>query len=153
MADLPDNHIHPLTRDAWRDWLEEHHGRDGGVWLVRYKKATGKPSVSYDEAIEEAMCFGWVDSVPRTLDAAGADGSWSLLDDVENLVVPDDLAAAFEAHPPAAEHWEAFPRSVKRGILAWITQAKRDATRARRIEETASLAARNLRANQWPRQG
>ena len=85
------------------------------------------------------------------IDAAQADGSWSALDDVENLVVPDDLAAAFAAHPPAAEHWAAFPRSAKRGILEWIATAKRVPTRTKRIEETACLAAENVRANQWPR--
>ena len=85
------------------------------------------------------------------INRAKADGSWSLLDDVENLVVPDDLAAALEARPPAPDEWGGFPHSVKRGILEWIVQAKRPATRARRIEETASMAQRGERANQWPR--
>ena len=85
------------------------------------------------------------------IDRAQADGSWTLLDDVEDLVVPDDLAEAFGAHPPAAEEWEAFPRSAKRGILEWIVQAKRPETRARRITETATMAQRGEHANQWPR--
>ncbi len=194
MPEPPDNSTYPADRAAWRAWLEAHHERDDGVWLVRNKKAAGTPTVSYDEAVEEALCFGWIDSLPRSLDeertmlyvaprrpgsgwsrpnkqriarmvkagkmtpagqakidAAKADGSWSALDDIENLVVPDDLAAAFEAYPGSANHWEAFPRSVKRGILEWIATAKREATRARRIEETARLAQRNERANQWSR--
>jgi uncharacterized protein YdeI (YjbR/CyaY-like superfamily) len=83
------------------------------------------------------------------VEAAKADGSWTLLDAVEDLVVPDDLAAAFDAAPPAGEHWEAFPRSVKRSILEWIVQARRPETRARRVAEAAEKAARNERANQW----
>jgi uncharacterized protein YdeI (YjbR/CyaY-like superfamily) len=68
MAELPENAFHPLSRAAWRDWLEQHHERAAGVWLVSYKQGTGKPYVSYDEAVEEALCFGWVDSKPGKLD-------------------------------------------------------------------------------------
>jgi uncharacterized protein YdeI (YjbR/CyaY-like superfamily) len=85
----------------------------------------------------------------RVIDAARSDGSWSRLDAVENLIVPDDLAAAFDDRPPAREHWDGFPRSVRRSILEWIVQAKRDTTRAARIEETARLAQVDERANQW----
>jgi uncharacterized protein YdeI (YjbR/CyaY-like superfamily) len=83
------------------------------------------------------------------VEAAQADGSWSLLDGVEALEVPADLAAALAALPPAAEHFAAFPRSVKRSILEWIQLAKKPETRAKRIQETATLAAANRRANQW----
>jgi len=83
------------------------------------------------------------------IEAAKADGWWTLLDGVENLVVPDDLAAALDAHPPAREHWDAFPRSVRRALLEWIVQAKRAETRAKRIAETAEKAQVNERANQW----
>ena len=83
------------------------------------------------------------------VESAKRDGSWTALDDVENLIVPEDLAAAFESHPGSAEQWEEFPRSVKRGILEWIVSAKRPATREKRITETATLAARGERANQW----
>jgi uncharacterized protein YdeI (YjbR/CyaY-like superfamily) len=85
------------------------------------------------------------------IEAAKADGSWTLLDAVEDLVVPDDLAAAFDAAPSAREHWEAFPRSVRRAILEWIVQARRPQTRARRVAETADKASRNERAHQWSR--
>lgn len=186
--------VHAETREAWRAWLDAHHATTPGAWLVSWKKATGRPFVSYDDAVEEALAVGWVDSQPRTLDAgramryfaprkagsgwsapnkariarleaegrmapagaaavarARADGSWTALDAVEALVVPDDLAAALDAHDGARAHWDAFPRSARRGILEWIVQAKRAETRAGRIEETARLAARNERANQWPR--
>jgi uncharacterized protein YdeI (YjbR/CyaY-like superfamily) len=186
--------VHPETRAEWREWLAANHDSCVGAWFVSWKKHTGRPAVAYDEAVSEALAFGWVDSVPRTLDddrsmlwyasrkpgsawsrpnkervarleaegrmapagaavvaAARADGSWSKLDDVEDLVVPSDLAAAFVEHPGSADEWEAFPRSAKRGILEWIVQAKKPETRAKRVAETAELAARRERANQWPR--
>lgn len=184
--------FHPDDRGAWRHWLQEHHADAPGVWLVTWRKPSGKPVLSYDDAVEEALAFGWIDSkggkvdddrtrllmTPRKrgsgwsrpnkeriarLEAAGlmapagaaviaaakADGAWSRLDDVEDLVVPDDLAAAFERHAGSRQHWDGFPRSARRGILEWIVNAKRADTRARRIEETASRAARGERANQW----
>lgn len=192
MTDLPPNAFQALTRDDWRTWLIENHTQAPHVWLITYKVATGKPTLTYDEAVEEALCFGWIDSLPRKLDAerkmlyfaprkpgsgwsrpnkervermiatgsmtaaglakieaAKADGSWTALDEIENLVIPEDLAAALAENPPAADYWEAFPRSVKRGILEWIATAKRATTRSQRIAETARLAQQNERANQW----
>ena len=89
------------------------------------------------------------DAGRAVVEAAKADGSWTLLDDVEDLIVPADLAAAFEAVPGSREHWEAFPRSAKRGILEWIVQAKTAPTRAKRIAAAADGAGRGERANQW----
>lgn len=192
MPQPPPNSIHPLTRAEWRDWLAANHGRDEGVWPITYKKATAKPRIDYNDAVEEALCFGWVDSKPNKLDdqrsmlyfaprkagsgwsrpnkeriermlaaglmapagmamveAAKTDGSWTMLDAVENLEVPDDLAAEFDKYPNARANWDAFPRSARRGILEWIVQAKRPDTRAKRIAETVRLAEDNIRANQW----
>ena len=87
------------------------------------------------------------------IERAVADGSWALLDDVENLVVPDDLTAAFERHPGSRTQWETFPPSSRQMALWWIRQAKRPETRARRIEETARLAAEGIRANEPRRPG
>jgi uncharacterized protein YdeI (YjbR/CyaY-like superfamily) len=187
-----DDRVQPGSLAEWRDWLAAHHDRGHGVWLVTWRAGSAGPKITYEESVEQALCFGWVDSKGRALDAertmlwfaprkarsgwsrpnkqrverlfaaglmeppgialveaAKADGSWALLDAVEDLVVPDDLAAAFAAHPPAAEHWTAFPRSVRRAILEWIVQARRPETRAKRVTETAEKAARNERANQW----
>jgi uncharacterized protein YdeI (YjbR/CyaY-like superfamily) len=191
----PENSFHPLTLREWREWLELHHEQSEGLWLIRFKQTTGKPAISYDESVEEALCFGWVDSKPGKLDdtrtmlyfaprkpksgwaktnkarvekliaegrmtasglakieEAKRDGSWSKLDEVEKLTIPPDLSEALASNPPAALHFAAFPKSVKRGILEWIEQAKRPETRVKRINETATLAAQNLRANQWPPQ-
>jgi len=187
MTAIPVNSVHPATRTEWRMWLEQNHTRTEGVWLISFKKATGKPRVEYDEAVEEALCFGWIDSKGNKLDdersmlyfaprkprtgwskpnkervekliaagqmapaglakvaAAKRDGSWNALDAIEALEIPPDLEQALAAHPMAKQYFDAFPRSVKRGILEWIASAKR-------IEETARLAAENKRANQWRR--
>lgn len=56
------------TRAAWRSWLARHHDRSKGLWLAYYKKASGKTSVTYEEALEEALAFGWIDSTVRRLD-------------------------------------------------------------------------------------
>lgn len=187
----PPNSVHPKTRAEWRQWLEKHHTRTEGVWLITYKKATGKPRVEYEEAVEEALCFGWIDSKANKLDdersmlwmsprkpgtgwsrpnkerierltaagliapaglakieAARKDGSWEALDAVEALEIPPDLEKAFASYGAAKQNFEAFPRSVKRAILEWISNAKKPETRAKRVEETARLAGENRRANQ-----
>jgi uncharacterized protein YdeI (YjbR/CyaY-like superfamily) len=66
---LPENAIHPKSRAAWRRWLAANHTRNDGVWLVTYKQSAGIPDISYNDGVEEALCFGWVDSRPRALDA------------------------------------------------------------------------------------
>ena len=180
----------PLSRAEWRAWLAENFDKSEGVWFVYYKKHTGKPRVSYDDAVEEALCFGWIDGLARGLDderskllftprkpksvwskpnkarvekiiaegiiteaglakieAAKRDGSWNALNSIDNLEIPPDLAKELKANQTAAEYFEKFPDSVKKGILYWISSAKRDETRRVRIEKTISMAARNKRAN------
>jgi uncharacterized protein YdeI (YjbR/CyaY-like superfamily) len=85
------------------------------------------------------------------IEAAKADGSWERLDAIDALVIPDDLARALGAHPPAAANFDAFPPSARRGILEWIANAKTESTRTKRVIQTSEMAARNERANQWPR--
>jgi len=79
---------------------------------------------------------------------AKQDGIWSKLDIVEALELPSDLLKAFKAQPGALGYLGAFPRFSKRAILEWIGNAKTEATRAKRVAATASLAAGNVRANQ-----
>lgn len=196
MVRLPKNATHPKSRADWRRWLEQNHTQQEGVWLVSYKKATGKPRFEYEESVEEAICFGWIDSKvnkldeersmlwfaprkPRTgwskpnkervarmlamglmhpagmakVDQAKSDGSWNSLDGVEELEVPADLRDALAFYPNATSHFNAFPRSVKRGILEWIQVARKPETRANRVNETARLANENRRANQWKPKG
>ncbi len=60
--------LHVETRPEWRAWLEHNHEDSGGVWLVSWKKAAGRPFVSCTDSVDEALCFGWVDSRPNRLD-------------------------------------------------------------------------------------
>ncbi|MCU0334236.1 MAG: YdeI/OmpD-associated family protein [Chitinophagaceae bacterium] len=177
---------------AWRAWLQQYHQQAQQVWLVIFRKGGPIPSVTYPEALDEALCFGWIDSKINKRDtqshyqffsvrnaksnwsqvnkekvekliAAGKmapaglamvalakeTGTWTALDEVEAGLIPPDLQAALAAQPPAAANFESFPRSARRGILEWIMNAKTPATRQKRILETARLAARNERANQY----
>ncbi|MES1244721.1 MAG: YdeI/OmpD-associated family protein [Acidobacteriota bacterium] len=60
--------LHVTNREDWRAWLAGHHASETEVWLVFAKAHTGRPRVSYDEAVEEALCYGWIDSIVRKLD-------------------------------------------------------------------------------------
>ena len=60
--------LYVTTRGEWRDWLERNHKKENEVWLVYYKKHTGKPRIPYDDAVEEALCFGWIDSIVKRVD-------------------------------------------------------------------------------------
>ena len=180
------------SRAEWRNWLMANHANSNGVWLLFHKVATGKPTITYEEGVLEALCFGWIDSKgnkfdndrsllyysprnPRSnwsalnktrvvmlleqglmmpagqhmIDLAKQTGTWTALEEVDALTIPDDLQSALLANPPAEANFMAFPKSAKRGILEWILNAKRPDTRAKRIAETATLAAQNIRANQF----
>jgi len=175
-----------------RTWLTQNAGQGSGAWIVTFKKSVTDRYVALSEVVDEALCFGWIDSLPRAKDAdrtmlyisprkpgsnwsrvnkdkvarlvaAGRmteqgravidrsmeDGSWSALDDVENLVIPPDLQAAFDAVPDAQSNWDTFPRSVKRGALETVLNAKRAPTRAAKIATIVECSARNERPFQW----
>jgi uncharacterized protein YdeI (YjbR/CyaY-like superfamily) len=191
MKMAPSNSVQVLTRGEWRSWLMNNHRQPNGIWLITYKKATGIGSIEYSDIVDEALCFGWIDSKANKLDderkmqwmttrkpksgwskvnkgkieqliesglmmpagytkieAAQLDGSWSLLDSIENLELPTDLVDALALYPNATKHFNAFPRSSKRIILHWIQMAKKDDTRKKRVDETARCAEDNIRANQ-----
>lgn len=59
---------HPKTRQQWRDWLKRNHQKEPGVWMIYYRKHTGKRAFSWSEAVDEALCFGWIDSIERVVD-------------------------------------------------------------------------------------
>ncbi|MFH1185827.1 MAG: hypothetical protein V1755_12445 [Chloroflexota bacterium] len=61
--------LYVTTRQEFRRWLQRNHAARTEIWLVRYKKATGKPSIDYVEAVEEAICFGWIDGFEKSIDA------------------------------------------------------------------------------------
>lgn len=61
--------FYPTVREEWREWLETHHQTKTEIWLRRFKKAAGKPSISYDDLVEECLCFGWIDGLVKKYDA------------------------------------------------------------------------------------
>ena len=60
--------LHVATRQAWREWLAENHAAQREVWLIFYKQHTGQPSLPYADALDEALCFGWIDSIIQKID-------------------------------------------------------------------------------------
>lgn len=117
------------------------------------KPGSGWSKVNKDR-LEALLAEGLVTQAGLTvIEAAKTDGSWSKLDDVDALVVPEDLRRELDRHPNAGASFDAFPPSARRGILEWIVQAKRPETRSRRVAEAAELAERNERALAWPRKG
>lgn len=171
-------------------WLKKNHSSLKGIWLV-FDKGTHR-SMSYDDIVEELLCFGWVDSKPGKVDAtksklwiaprnpksnwsainkqrigklqkegrlhdsgkaivslAKKSGSWNALNDVASLSVPADLQIELRKFPDAHTHFDTFPPSTKKAILEWILNAKKPETRVKRVKETASLAQKNIRANQY----
>ena len=60
--------LYITNRDDWRKWLEKNHDKEKEIWLIYYKKNTKKTRIPYDDAVEEALCFGWIDSTVKRLD-------------------------------------------------------------------------------------
>ena len=68
MSELLKDSFCPSNREEWRNWLEKNHKNKGFVWLIFYKKKSPKYNLSWSEAVEEAICFGWIDSVKKSID-------------------------------------------------------------------------------------
>lgn len=134
-------------------WIDSKPGKLDAersmLWIAPRKAGTNWSKLN-KERVQSAISAGRMTAAGLAkVKAAQKDGSWTALDTVEALELPDDLVAAFRKHKTTATHFEAFPRSVKRSILEWIANAKTAETCARRIAETAERAAVNERANQW----
>ena len=91
----------------------------------------------------------WLLAGIAIVEEAKRSGTWNALDKVEALILPPDLLKALKRNKTAFTNFAAFPPSAKRGILEWISNAKREETRKKRIDETARLAKENIRANQY----
>ena len=134
-------------------WIDSKPGRIDDrrtALLCTPRKAGSSWSLVNKERFAALQSEGRIaQSGQQTALAAQADGSWDRLADVDALVVPEDLLAAFDSNPQARLHWDGFPPSARRGILEWILNAKRPSTRSQRIAETVDKASRNERALQW----
>ena len=118
------------------------------VWITPRKNGTGWSKIN-KEQVEKLIKAGLM-SAPglAKVEAANQDGSWKVLDAMEAREIPSDLERAFSKNKTARGYFEAFPRSVKRAILEWISSGKRPETRAQRIAEAVTKAEQNIRANQ-----
>ena len=181
--------VYVADRAAWRRWLATNHDRSPGIWLVFDKKSSRADRLAYAHAVEEALCFGWIDSTVRPLDdaryvqlmtprkpksnwsrpnkerverliaeglmaapglasieRAKSNGSWTRLEVVDAMVVPDDLAMALAAVAQGAEKFAALSMTARKGFLYWINGAVRPETRARRVAEVAVHIAANRKS-------
>ena len=159
----PDNYTQaqPVSRAEWGQWLAEHHASQPGVWLVYFKKAIGQPSVTYAEAVEEALCFGWIDSLPRKLDAERTQllftprkpkSGWSKVNkerllrlEAAGLLLPAGLAAIARAKENGA--WESLDAAEAGTVPADLAAALAADAPAARHFAAFSPSARKMLLN------
>ncbi|MFA9496742.1 MAG: YdeI family protein [Candidatus Bathyarchaeota archaeon] len=176
-----------LDPGEWRRWLEVNHSQDEAIWVVIQKVKSPNPGIKYDEALDEALCFGWIDGKMRRLDEyefiqwfsprrrnslwsrrnrdkvemlngegrmtgtglaevekAKMNGRWESAYSLKDTpTMPDDLLEALKSNKVAHDNFSAFPNSARFMYIHWINDAKRDSTRARRINRVVERAAEN----------
>jgi len=179
--------LHVTNRDDWREWLRKNYATEKEVWLIYYKKHTGKPSIPYDDSVEEALCFGWIDNIIKRIDdekfvrkftprkakskwseankkrarkmmkegkmtkaglakirEAKKSGEWFKAEPVrKELVIPPYMKEALAKNKKALDNFNNLARSYKRHYIGWITSAKREETRERRLAEAIRLLEQN----------
>jgi uncharacterized protein YdeI (YjbR/CyaY-like superfamily) len=174
---------HPVDLAAWRAWLAANHATERGCWVASWRTGSGRTRVPYPDLVEEALCWGWIDSTVNTFDddrglqmmtprkpkstwsrlnrqrvadmeaqgrmtdagrrvveVAKANGCWTILDPVEDLIEPDDLATALDAVPAARAAWDALPPSTRKQQLFTVVSATGADTRAKRIVKIVTEA-------------
>jgi uncharacterized protein YdeI (YjbR/CyaY-like superfamily) len=169
-----------------------NHKKKAAVWLIFYKKKYPNYNLSWSESVDEALCFGWIDSTKRTIDTekykqyfsrrkaksnwskinkdkvkilieqglmkeegyksieiAKKNDSWTFLDEVEALIIPEDLKGEFEKYKGSMEYFDSLSKSAKKILLYWVISAKRKETRQKRILEIAENASKNFKPKQF----
>lgn len=177
--------LHVTSREDWHTWLKENHDQEKEVWLIFYKKHTGQSRLPYDDAVEEALCFGWIDSIVKRIDdekyaqkftprkpdskwselnkkrvekmirqgrmteagmalinAAKKSGKWEQVISLpKELTLPPGIKDALAANKKAWENFNQLAPSQQRLYVGWITTAKKEETRQRRLKEAVELLA------------
>jgi len=185
-------YIYFESQQSFREWLEINHDKSQGVWLVFYKKHCKKNWINYQQALDEALCFGWIDSTKKRMDEdkyvqvfsprrnisnwsdvnkkkvmdlmeqgrmteAGLNKidiylergklDWELSTDTakekKQLVIPRYFQDILNEHPKALENFSNLAPSYKKHYVHWISDAKREHTRNKRIEESIKLLSEN----------
>lgn len=182
----------PKDKKGWRKWLEANHRSKEGIWLIFHKQKSANYNLSWSESVDEALCFGWIDSTKKNIDeerymqffckrkpksnwsrvnkekvkvliesglmraqghksieVAKQNGSWSFLDEVEALVIPQDLESELNSHSGAMEYFTSLSKSARKILLYWVVSAKREATRQKRVLEIAKSASEGLKPKQF----
>ncbi len=182
-------HLYFKNASDWREWLHNNHDSSTGVYLIFYKVNSPFESMRWEEAVQVAICYGWIDSTVRNIDEhsrkqifsprknksvwsklnktyienliaenlmhesglakieiAKQNGSWNSLDNVEDLIIPEDLGLAFGQNKIAFENYKNFSPSYRKGYLYWLNQAKRPETRNNRIATIIELCLQNKKS-------
>lgn len=165
------------TPSEFRAWLEEHHDTSRELWVGYYKKSSGRPGITWPESVDEALCFGWIDGVRRSIDderytnrftprkprstwsavniarakelvelgrmhPAGLAAFEARTDDRSAIYsyeqrhqakLDDDLERQFRANAEAWEYFQSRPPSYRKAAVYWVTSAKKEETRRRRL--------------------
>lgn len=184
--------FYPASLTEWRKWLTKNHLSEQSVWLVYYARSSEKKSITWSEAVDVALCFGWIDSKRikidhetshqffckrkpnstwskinkekvrqlidnklmtkagyESIEIAKQNGSWTILDEVEEQIIPKDLEKAFKKHQGSKAFFKSLSRSAQKIMLSWIVLAKRPETRQKRIDEIAEHAGRKQKPSQF----
>ncbi len=184
--------FYPTNQTEWRQWLQANHVNKQSVWLVYYKKEMNKPTISWSNAVDEALCFGWIDSKKvsidkekshqffskrkakstwskinkakvenliahnlmtkagfESIDIAKQNGSWTILDEVEELIIPADLEQEFKTKAGSKDFFLSLSKSIRKAMLQWLVLAKQPATRQKRIIEIAALTSQKQKPKQF----
>jgi uncharacterized protein YdeI (YjbR/CyaY-like superfamily) len=182
----------PKNKNDWRKWLKLNHAEQEAVWVIFYKNNSPYYNLSWSEAVDEALCFGWIDSTKKRVDnekykqyfckrnaksnwskinkdkikiliekglmeeagyksieIAKENGTWTILDEVEKLVIPKELKKEFTNYKGSKKYFDSLSKSVKKGLLYWVVSAKRPETRQKRIIEIVENASKNMKPKQF----
>ena len=180
--------FYPKNLAKWRKWLEKNHIAERAVWVVFHSKKSELKSITWSEAVDVALCFGWIDSKKvkideetahqffskrkpkstwskinknkveklieqglmteagrRSIETAKQNDSWTILDEVEELIIPADLEAELANNPNSKDFFLSLRKSVRKIILAWLVFARTTETRQKRINEIVESAQQNLK--------
>ncbi|HFK5506645.1 MULTISPECIES: YdeI/OmpD-associated family protein [Elizabethkingia] len=178
----------PKSQTDWRHWLKKNHKSKQSVWLIYHTKKSNVPSLSWSDAVDEALCFGWIDSTRKkindisfmqffskrkpksnwskinkekvqqlidskrmtkqgyeSVEIAKQNGYWTILDEIEEVIIPEDLEIAFKKYNGSKDYFLSLSKSTRKIILSWIILVGKQETRQKRIEEVVESAALNLK--------
>jgi uncharacterized protein YdeI (YjbR/CyaY-like superfamily) len=181
------NELYFTSRNEWRQWLKKNHSKYTGIWFIYYKDHTGKPSIPYEDSVEEALCFGWIDSIIKKIDddryarkftirkndskwselnkrrvnkliksglmteagmqkinAAKSSGNWEKVIRIPPFEdPPPEFQAALEKNDLARNNFFNLANSYRRQYIGWISTAKKEETRNKRLIEAIKLLEKN----------